>query len=206
MPRLLLVVEGHGDVESAPILTRRVLHERLGNYVWELDTHRRGGLSHLRANHWSHFRRYLGAAFNEECPIVWLIDCEDDCAWHIAAEMSAVACEEVVRSPLAVCCWVREYETMFLIDIDTTRQELGFPANVEGPDNPESVRGAKEWLSRQLPRGRRYRQRIEQPRLSANISIDRLAREYRSFQHFAAVLGWITAQVEPSVYPIRNVV
>ena len=143
MTKLLLVVEGPGDVGALPILARRVLQEELEIFDWTVDTHRRRDLTHQRANNWAHFRRYVEVAHTENCPIVWTIDCDDDCAWNVAHEMVRIVEGMRPRQPFAVAFWVREYESLFLSDHETTRGILGLLEGVAAPLGPESIRGAR---------------------------------------------------------------
>jgi len=62
--RLVLLVEGDGDVEAVPILLGRLLHEYRAFDVVFLDGHpfRVGEFSKISKNHFGEWRRYLKAA------------------------------------------------------------------------------------------------------------------------------------------------
>ena len=61
MQQLLIIVEGQGEVQAAPVLIRRFLENDLGIYGCQIDTHRRHGLDHLRANNWEKHSLTKGA-------------------------------------------------------------------------------------------------------------------------------------------------
>lgn len=203
MKKLLLVVEGESDVSAAPHLMRRVLSDVCGRYDCQVETHRRKDIAHLRANDWANLKRYLLAAFLEEMPVLWMLDCDDGCAVTIVGEMYRQAALVGVRQPLVFCLWVREYETMFLYDPRNVAKKLGIPEFVS-PQVPEQKRGAKELLSAAMPRGHAYKERFDQLPLTAVLDLDRLRNNYRSYRHFENAVKWLVDQSEPSLYPMRG--
>lgn len=205
MKKILLVVEGQGDSLALPVLTRRLLHERFEIFDYAIDHQRRRDISHLKANNWAHFRRYLEAAYNEECRILWTLDADDDCAWEVAAEITRIVDAGPPRQPFAVALWVREFETLFLHDIGNTRETLELPDETDSPADPEGIRGAKGWISKQLPHGQIYKEMVDQPRLAASLDLALLENESRSFRHFANTLQWLIRQECPAAYPITPV-
>lgn len=203
MPNLLLVVEGHGELEAAPVLVRRIFNELFGEFDVDIDVQRRRCLAHLRANEWSNFKRYLAAAFNEGTPILWILDADDECAVDCASEMVEIANLVGLRQPFAVAFWIREWETMFLYDWVNLRSAIGAIGQNGPPADPEQIRGAKEWITAQLPKNVIYKETVDQTRLSARVSIEFLRERYRSFRHFCNVLEWLIDQQSPDTYPIN---
>jgi hypothetical protein len=201
--RILLVVEGEGEVSAAPILARRVLGELYGIYEWDFEVQRRKDIEHLRARGWEHFKRYLAAAFHEKLPILWMLDCDDGCAIEHLKELYEQARAVGVRQPLAFCFWVREYETMFLYDSEGVGRKLEID-QLSVPNPPESKRSAKEHIDAQMPADRSYSPRIEQPALTAILSLQKVRERYRSFQHFENALNWLIQQSDPGLYPMRS--
>ena len=189
--KVLIIVEGYGEVEAAPLLARRVAFELLNTYTATFIQQRRRGLCHLRSQNWHHFRRYLKAAFYENCPILWMLDVDDDCAVDVAIEMSNVANEENCPVPFAVNLWVREFETMFLYDLETLSKKLD-RFDLDGATNqPETIRGVKEWISSRMPKGSIYKPSVDQARISGSIDVSKVFNTYRSFQHFVKTLEWL---------------
>jgi hypothetical protein len=144
---LQLVVEGDGEVRSAPVLVRRILHERMKVFDCHLlPAQRRRDLAHLRAANWTKFRNnYVPVALLSKAPVLWLLDCEDECARDAVREMVSAVAGTTLTEKLAVCMLVREYETLFLHDFATTRAFYGIEAELAR--SPEQVRGAKELIS-----------------------------------------------------------
>lgn len=202
MQEILLVLEGYGDVRAAPVLVRRVLGELHGIYPSTIETHRRGGLAHLRANDWAHFRRFLSTAFTERMPVLWMVDNDDGiCARTLLQEMYKHAQSVGIRQRLAFCFWYREYETMFLYDPATVSKTLGI-ANLAVPERPDNLRASKELISRAMPSGYAYKETINQSQLSAVIDLELVKSRYKSFQHFESALRWLASDITPEIYPL----
>lgn len=200
MPSILLVVEGDGEVQAAPLLARRILHELHGRYEWDFITHRRRDLAHLRAQNWNHFRRYLSAAFNERMPILWLLDADDDCPLRLLSEIREVTDEIKLREPTAFTFWIREYETLFLHDPTVLTTRYGIAA-IEDINEPEKIRGAKEWISKQLPARQSYKPTVDQAAMTAGLDIGSVRDKYRSLAHFEKTLLWLIDNPPAEMYP-----
>lgn len=204
MPSILIIAEGEGDIASAPVLCRRLLGEFYGNYEWTFVTHRRGGISHLRGSSCANFKRFLQAGFMERMPILWMLDNDENiCARTLIQEFYDQAAAVGVQQPVAFALWTREYETMFLYDPEFIAAKLGIP-DIDIPEEPESRRGVKELLNKQMPTGFGYKERINQPSLTAGVNLVKLRENYESFQHFERALLWLTKQERPELYPLRT--
>ncbi|MFO1349237.1 MAG: DUF4276 family protein [Gammaproteobacteria bacterium] len=195
------MVEGDGDVTAAPLLARRVLHEN-SIYDWDFPRpHKRRDIAHLCGGNWNNFKRYLAAAFYEELPIFWLLDCDDTCALVQLQKFYEQIQPSDVRQPLAFGFWVKEYECLFLADLDTTGNKLGITKFRDVPDDLESKRGIKEWLSAQMARGRSYKETIDQEKLTSSVNLNNLRQRSRSFRHFEKALLWLVRQETATLYP-----
>ncbi len=60
----------------------------------------------------------------------------------------------------------KEYEAWFIAAAESLRGQCGLPEDLAGVPNPEDIRGAKEWLSRCMPRNRRYAETTDQATLT----------------------------------------
>lgn len=201
MTKILLVVEGEADVLAAPLLVRRVLHEVIKQFGWEVFTQRRKDIEHLRSRDWYNFNRYLKAAYNEGAPILWMLDADDGCPVDLARQFYSMAAATPVRQPLAFAFWHREYETMFLHSPSAIQSKYALDKCPAPPVPPEKCRGAKEWISKQLPAGLTYKERVDQPALSSVVDLSLLRANYKSYAHFERCILWLTSQLSPAVYP-----
>lgn len=201
---MLLIVEGDGDVTATPLLARRVLRDR-EIYDWDfLRPQKRRDIAHLQARDWYNFKRYLAAAFCEEVPVLWLLDCDEGCALEMAKEIYHIVSLEGVRQPLAFGFWVKEYESLFLADLEAVKKKLGIAQFRDAPPSPEAKRGAKEWLSRQLPTGRIYKETLDQEKITAEVDLGKLRINSRSFRHFENALLWLVKQNTAKLYPLKG--
>jgi hypothetical protein len=185
---LVAIVEGQGEVQALPTLARRVFHDR-GRYdvlvprpirchrdqfLRDTDTRRRLlGLARLKAG--------------DDGAVLVLLDSDDLCAKE-AVPILRLEIEQAVR-PLrsafvfAVC----EFECWFIAGADSIAENYGIQARPRFEPDPESVRGAKEWLRLNLLPNGVYSPAIDQPALAARFdwsaamlrspSLDKLVRE-----------------------------
>lgn len=204
MPSLLLVVEGYGEVDACKALVRRILAERYGIHTWNLEVHRRGGIDHLKGRAWTNFERYLLAAYKEQMPILWAVDNDaGDCASSLVAGFYDRINKVGIRQPTAFCFWKREFETMFLYDPAAIARRLGIE-NMVPKENWEDLRGVKEHLNKHLPRGRCYKETIDQVAITALLDLEKVASGYGCFRHFERVLLWLIQQTKPALYPLQS--
>ncbi|WP_347279089.1 DUF4276 family protein [Plasticicumulans sp.] len=202
--RILLVVEGDGDVLAIPLLTRKILHDnKIYDVRIESPAHKRHDIAHLKGRSWCNFDRYLQTAYGWGCPVMWTIDCDDGCALTVAREFSERAVTIGIRQPLAFAFWVREFESLFLADSKAAKSVLGCEFK-NLPIEPEQKRGVKEFISSCLPAGRRYSETIEQEKIVSKLDLSVLRNTSRSFRHFEKALLWLVAQKGPCLYPLMQ--
>jgi hypothetical protein len=188
MRPILPIVEGRGDALAVPELIRRVLHEHEIFDVRVLTPQERGDLPKVKAK----LESFLKIASYEKAPILMVLDFDCDfceCPLREREELLASARSIHIDQAFDVCFMVKEYESLFLWDEDTTRAV--FPAIPKGrafPPDPESVRDAKGWLSNALPKGVAYKTTVHQQKLTARLDLDRLRECSPSFQRFEAAL------------------
>lgn len=184
MKTLLPIVEGHGDIQAVPILIRRILEYHNHFDITILPPHKRGDLPKIKSN----FDNFFKMAIKEKAAIIWIIDfdCAScNCVVEEAAHLYKKA--DAIHSgwPFKVSFMVKEFETLFLSDPDATRGVLKeISKSVSFPKNPETIRGAKEWLSKSMPSGYAYKETVHQAKLSAAVNLDCLRKSSPSYRHF----------------------
>lgn len=196
MRRLLMIVEGHGEVRSMPVLVRRILerHERFD--VQLLPAQRKGEYPSVIRQ----FHNYFLAAIKEEAAILWVMDFDAKeyyCPYREADGLIQRAHELRPGWPLKVAFLVKEYEALFLHDEKATRAIFpDIPRKTPFPASPETIRGAKEWLSAQRPKGSAYKETVHQEKITARLDLDLLRAKSRDFAHLErSVLALIDAPV-----------
>ena len=197
MRRLLPMVEGHGEDRAVPLLIRRIL-EAQGIYDVELLSAQRKGEYPTVVRD---FNKLFQAATLVKAPILWVMDFDSkdyDCPVKEAQHLLARA--ETLRPgwPIKIAFLVKEYETLFLIDEAATRKVFpDIPAKMPFPKNPESIRGAKEWLSKARPdAGKAYKPMVDQAKITAHLDLDLLRARSSDFAHLErAVLELARADI-----------
>lgn len=176
------IVEGHGEIDAVPILIRRiaavldppvavadpfVLRRQRDKLVKQGELEKAVELS----------ARRVGPGG----PILILIDAEDDCPATLGPRLLERALKARNDRKIAVVLAKREFEAWFLAAAASLRGQRGLSRQLEAPDQPEEIRGAKEWLSRHKVDGTRYSPVIDQPELTAAFEFSEASRS-DSFQ------------------------
>lgn len=181
VPEIQPVVEGHGEVAAVRVLLSRVLTHLRGRQVpigppirrprSKLVT--REGIE--QAVRIAKCRPGCGA-------VLIIIDADEDCPKTLAPELSRWAAEVAGRTVAGVVLANTEYESWFLASIETIRGKRGVSDHAPVVADPESIRDAKRWLSRQMPASHPYKETTDQPALSAEIDIESALSRSRSFR------------------------
>lgn len=188
------IVEGHGEVEAAPVLLRRLLAEA--------DCQNVGVGRPIRRTQ-SQFRSKEGiqagvrlALLQPECAaVVILFDGEDDCPKELAAQVRGWARAVAAGTPCDVVVAYREYETWFLAALESLRGQYGIARNAAAPANPESKRDAKGALEEFMPPDRAYSETGDQPAMSAVFDMGLAHRRNRSFRKLVKAIGELLTQL-----------
>lgn len=163
------IVEGLGEMEAAPALLRRILHERSDHYdVNVLPPKNANGKGRL-VRRFEDFLRY--AASEDGCAaILVLLDADDDCPVELGTELASRASSINVHVPTVIVCAKREYESWFLASDENFQGEA------------EEYSGAKQWLNRRFADGLTYKETKDQVRFSATMDMDAAYETSRSFR------------------------
>lgn len=167
--KLGLIVEGHGDVFSAPLLVRRIAHE-LGAPPLEIPRPHRVPRSKLVKE--AEVHRAVELMARKTAPdgaLLILLDADDDCPAEIGPRVLAWASAAHRDRRIGVVLAMREMEAWFLAAARSLRGARGLPADLSPPLEPERIRDAKGWLSTRMPNG--YSETIDQAALAAVMSL-----------------------------------
>lgn len=177
--RIAAIVEGHGECEAVPILIRRIAETIDPGFVPKVLPPLRVPASRLLKE--GEMERSVNLAARKlqgRGGIVIIVDCdwEDGCP----AEDGPMLLKRSVAArgdmPIAVVLAKREFEAWFLAAADSLRGKFGLPGDLESPAYPESIRGAKEWLTGKMPPGRAYAETTDQPTFTAIFDMNSARR------------------------------
>ncbi len=187
MKRLLAIVEGEGDLKAVPELLRRILHHH-NCFDVQVLAHKRGDLPKVLAN----FENVFKMAVKEDAAILLLLDFDcKNCACVVQSAEPFYKKVEDLRPDWAfkVAFMVKEFETLFLADRNATRSVLkDIPEMTNFPADPESVRGAKEWLSKAMPSGIAYKETVHQVKIVSQLDLNHLRTHSPSYRHLEKAL------------------
>ena len=182
-----------------PILLRRLAEERLERYDLRIaPPHRlpRGRI--IRGNELERAAELARRRIRQEGQgaIVLLLDADDDCAAELAGSLRGRLDATVGDIPASVVLPTREYEAWFLAAARPLRRSPRVSPGAQPPDQPETIRGAKDYLVREmLIPGETYSETIDQAAFTAIMNFQE-AETCRSFRKIckdlAVVLGAFT--------------
>ena len=182
--KLIPIVEGPGDASAVPHLLRGILY---ANKIFDVEIDRpykAGEFFKVRKV----FPNLIRALEKEGALLLVLIDCDDGCAVTKASELRDLIPEDLAHVRLEIAFIVREYESLFLFDPETTRACLQIANDIAFPDQPEELRGVKGWLSRVMGEGRAYKETVDQEQITARLDLDVIRPRSRSFRHLESAL------------------
>ena len=175
------IVEGHGDVKAVPILIRRIvqsLHPEL-----QIDTPRPIRVHRSQVVKPGELERRVKLAASRtgrRGAIFIILDSDDDCPAKLGPELLQRAVNVRSDLPIAVVLAKREFEAWFLAAAESLRGQRELKNELQSPNNPEGIRDAKGWLSRQMEGNRTYDEVSDQPAFTARFDFEQ-ARHTNSF-------------------------
>jgi hypothetical protein len=191
------IVEGHGEIRAVPILIQRLVGLVNPN-LWAIIPRpiRQPGGTLLSSGGLEKAVELAVCGLTEPGLVLIILDSEDICPKEVAPLLLARA-ERVAagRRQVAVVLAHREFECWFIAAAKSLAGHSGLPPDLIAPPDPESIRGAKEWLRRNMAVGRTYSPAIDQPALTNRFDIEaaRAApsfdKLYREIERFCALVS-----------------
>ena len=178
MKKICCIAEGYGDVDALPSLIAKTGAEA-GRVIVSPNP--------IRGGEWPSIKRAgilerlleLAASRGWD-QIMIVLDLDDGCP--VNAYDEAVARVEAWRDgrevKVSVVFFPREYETLFLHEVGC----LGDINAEHVPENPESIRGAKEIVKQLI--GRRYKETTDQRGFTEKLNLSELEIRSRPFRKF----------------------
>ena len=175
------IVEGHGEVEAVPVLIRHVaanLYPELAVIVPRPIRISRNKL--LQTGGLEKWVEVVSVRVGAQGAIFVILDSDDDCPAELGPKLLHRASRVQTGLPVAVVLAKYEFEAWFLAAAESLRGRRGLRNDLNSPDNPEVIRGAKEWLSHRMEDSKTYSETHDQPAFAALFDIEQ-ARQADSF-------------------------
>lgn len=198
--KIYVLVEGHGEVEAAPILLRRLLGEARCPSIGIGPPIRRTQ-SQLRSQEGVRAGVRLALLQPDCAAVIILFDGEDDCPAELGPRVQEWARAAAGDKPCDVVIAYREYETWFLAALESLRGEHDIRPDAAAPTNPESKRDAKGALEEFMPADRAYSETVDQPAMSATFDLALAYRRNRSFRKLAKAIADVLTRLGQLIPP-----
>ena len=196
--RLAMIVEGHGEVKAAPRLIGRIAGEVVPGVAVILHPVLRVPASRLLME--GELERQVERAARKmdgRGGILILVDCDREGGCPAREGPILTHRARCARSDMEISVVLakREYEAWFIAAAESLRGRCGLAQDLATDLDPENIRGAKEWLSRHMPRNRRYAETTDQASLTSVFDMQAARRAdsfdkcYREIVRLLTVLG-----------------
>ena len=181
MAKIAAIVEGDGEVEAVPVLIRRIGQEMSPlSPPTVLRPIRVGRQRILKAGE---LERYVGLAAvraGDGGCILILLDANGDCPAEVGPLVRQRARAAGPGCRIEAVLAKGEYESWLIAAAESVAGARGILPDTSTPEDPESIRGAKEWLRSQM-RGSSYRPTADQAALTARFDMALARRRSPSF-------------------------
>ena len=182
-----LIVEGHGEVHSLPVLLRRVVREMEPSlHLSILNPFRipRGQL--VKEDGLRRAVEFMARKVGSDGRILILLDADDDLPCQLGPRLLAQARDCRRDRDISVVIAMREYEAWFLAAAESLRGHRRLPTDLTPPTRPEDIRDAKGWLNQRMSDG--YSETLHQPALTELFDLS-AARRSDSFDKLFREVG-----------------
>ena len=175
------IVEGKSEVETVPLLIRRIaadLYPELPIVV--PPPIRRPRNKVVKENELERAVEFVARQIGGQGAIFIILDSDEDCPAELGPALLHRASQARSDLPIAVVIAKNEFEAWFLAAAESLRGRRRLKNDIHPPKDPEAVRDAKGWLDRRMENNESYSETRDQPALAALFSIDQ-ARQADSF-------------------------
>lgn len=199
---ILPIVEGLSEVQAVPILLRRLL-ARLGRE--DIQIARPFRVSRLKVVRPGELERAILQGSRDRrglSALLVLLDSDDDDPAGLEAHLLE-RCRAATTLPSAVVAARREFESWLLGGKEGFRGFRGIRPDANTPPDPESIRGAKERLSRNMA-ARSYVEVDDQPAFAERLDLDLAFQRCASLRKLAVEVERLAGEINPAPTPPRG--
>ncbi len=148
-PQIASIVEGKSEVESLPILLRRILWD---DEIFDLQIAKPFRVNRTKVVKQGELERSIRQLVRDRSDVAGIIivlDADDDCPAQLASKLLERS-NATTQLPVSVVMANREYEAWLLGAKESLKQTGFLKSDAQTPADPESIRGAKEKLRRNM--------------------------------------------------------
>ncbi len=177
------IVEGQGESSALPILLRRIGAEVDVSIRIQTIIARHSRHLLIRAGELERAIQAISYRLPPKSGILVLLDADDDLSCELGPALLRRARDVRPDVRTRVVLATKEYEAWFLAAAASLAGKCGLQPNLAPPQEPESIRDAKHWLTREMQAGQIYSPTRHQPALTAQFDFN-AARSAKSFDKF----------------------
>ena len=195
--KIAAIVEGHGECEAVPILIRRIARDIAPGFVPNVLPPLMVPVSKLlKEGEIERSITLTARKLQGRGGIIVIVDCDWDNGCPAEDGPALLKRAKTARNdlPISVILAKKEFEAWFLAAAESLRGKRGLPNDLAPPRDPESIRGAKEWLSDRMPPSKSYTETTDQPALTELFDMntartaDSFDKCYRDIRHMLETL------------------
>ncbi len=180
MAAIVPIVEGYSEVESIPVLFRRILRHQNVHDVSIARPYRVKRYSVVRPDELERAVTQAVRDRDDVAGVIVVLDSDDDCPARLGPILLARA-RTATDLPIAVVLAQKELECWFLGAKESLRGKRGIRNDSTAPQYPEVIRGAKEHLTQNMTSGRRYLEVDDQPAFASEMDLEQAQARCHSF-------------------------
>lgn len=192
MTTIVSIVEGAGEVDALPVLLRRIaqwVNPKVAVDIQRpIPVKRNRFLKFEDGNEFDRILQLAALKSGENGWILVLLDADDDCPAELGDRILREAARVIPHRSLSVVLANREFEAWFIAGAASLSGQRGFLPPQDMTRQPESIRGAKEWMGFHMAGGK-YRETTDQPAFSARVDLQSVCESSRSFRKLCS--EWI---------------
>ncbi len=179
--KISCIVEGYGEMEAVPVLIRRIAWDLYPEMPIIVERPIRAPRNLVvKAGELERKVELAAQKIRGRGAIFILLDSDDDCPAQLGPALLNRASQVRNNLPIAVVLAKHEFETWFISSAESLRGRRGLKSDITPPNNPEEIRGAKEWLDRRTENNETYSETRDQPALAVLFDFEQ-ARQADSF-------------------------
>jgi hypothetical protein len=152
LPTIACIVEGQGDVQSIPLIVRRIAD---ASEVYDV-TIRPIRISRSKLVRPGELERAVELGAREAGAgggVLLVVDADDDCPRNLGPTLQQRAQNARPDFATGIVLANKEKEAWYIAAIESLRGRRGLAADVTRPADPEGIRGAKEWIGARMGAG-----------------------------------------------------
>jgi len=185
LPVFAPIIEGHGEQEALRVLITTILAATQSDVYPLIVTPYRvpwGTLVNVAGG----LERYAAMGVRDGGPntrLIVVLDADDRCPAELGPQLLQRIIARFPNNPASVSVTDREYESWFIASSESIAQHDGSQSIFQVPADIEEIRGAKQWLARNVL-GRSYKETVDQASFSSAMDVSLARQRSQSFDRF----------------------